>query len=125
MIQKAATWFGVGFVLIAILGFIPGVTNNSVMLGLFQVDSIQNIIHLLSGVIALVCAGSMSGARTFFKVLGIVYAIIAIIGFIQGQTVLGIMLANTADNILHLLIAIAALVLGFGGGRNTTDAVSM
>jgi hypothetical protein len=115
MIQKAATWFGIGFILIAILGFLPGVvTQDGMLLGIFQVDTIHNIIHLLSGVVALVCAGSLSGARMYFKVFGVIYALIALIGFIQGQTVLSIMGTNMADNILNALIAVASLLFGFG-----------
>lgn len=116
MIQKAATWFGIVFIAIGVLGFVPGITTSSgFLLGIFQVDALHNIIHLLSGIVALLSAGSMGGAKTYFKVFGVVYALVTILGFIQGQTVLGLISVNIADNILHLLIAIVALSLGFGG----------
>jgi len=115
MIQKAATWFGIIFIAVGVLGFVPGITQNGMLLGIFQVDALHNIIHLLSGIVALLSAGSASGAKTYFKVFGVVYALVTIIGFLQGQTVLGLINVNAADNVLHLLIAIVALVLGFGG----------
>ncbi len=115
--QKAATWFGVIFIVIGILGFIPGVTPNGHILGIFHVDAVHNVVHLLSGIIALLCAGSFGAAKTYFKIFGVVYAIVTIIGLVNGVSVLGIFPVNMADNILHLVIAVLALALGFGGSK--------
>ncbi len=116
--QKAAKWFGIVFILIGILGFIPGVTNeDGMLLGIFQVDTLHNVIHLLTGIVALLCAGSMKGAKSYFKIFGVVYALVTILGFVGGGDVLGLIMVNGADNVLHLLIAVIALVLGFGGPK--------
>ncbi len=116
-IQKAAKWFGIIFIVIGVLGFIPGLTKDGMLLGIFQVDAVHNVIHLLSGIVALLCAGSMSNAKTYFKIIGVVYALVTILGFVGSGSVLGFIMVNIADNILHLLIAVIALVLGFGGPK--------
>lgn len=114
--QKAVKWFGIVLLVVGILGFIPGITKSGMLLGIFQVDTLHNVIHLLTGIIALFCAGSVSLAKTYFKIFGVVYALVAILGIVGSGTVLSMMM-NGADDILHVLIAIIALVLGFGGAK--------
>ena len=115
--KTIATWFGVVLLLVGILGFIPGITNdNQMLLGVFHVNTAHNIIHLLSGVIAL-WAGmtSASYAKLYFQIFGVVYALVAILGFVTGDNnVLGFIANNMADTWLHVVIAIVALFFGFG-----------
>ena len=120
--QKWAWTFGIVFLLIGILGFIPGVTQEGgLLLGIFSVDTMHNVVHLLSGVIAVWTAlSSAKAAQMYFRIFGIVYAIVTVIGFIQGDSFLGMMATNTADNILHLVIAVVALWLGYGMDENAT-----
>ena len=111
--QKAAKWFGWIILVVGILGFIPGiVTSSGLLLGIFQVDPLHNLVHILTGLIALFCAGSFGAAKTYFKIFGIIYALVTILGFIGHGMVLGMMM-NMADNVLHLVIAIFALYYGF------------
>lgn len=121
-IQKAVKYFGIFFVVIGVLGFVPGVTSNGHLLGIFHVDKVHNIVHVLSGIVALLCAGSTGGAKAYFKIFGLVYGLVTILGFINGASVLGIFVINMADNILHLLISVIALVLGFGGSKAPSTA---
>ena len=119
MVKKAAMVFGVVFLLIGILGFVPALTPQDssgmpLLLGIFMVGALHNIIHIASGVAALIGAQSERYAKTYFKVFGIVYAVVTIVGFIQTDTVLGLISVNLADNLLHLAIAVVALALGFG-----------
>jgi hypothetical protein len=114
-VQKWAWVFGIVFLVVGILGFVPGVTSNGMLLGIFMVDGVHNVIHLLSGILAILAVmGSGMYARTYFKVFGVVYAIVTVVGFIQGDTVLGLIMVNMADNLLHLVIAALALWIGFG-----------
>lgn len=105
--------FGVVFVAIGVLGFVPGITTDGSLLGIFEVNALHNLIHIITGVAALAMAGS--SAKMFFKVFGVVYLLVTIIGFLQGDTVLGLIGVNMADNLLHLVIAGAALYFGFKG----------
>lgn len=121
MVKKLAVLFGVVFLLVGVLGFIPAFapTHSDGMrylLGLFMVGGVHNIIHLLSGAVALATglSGSEKYAQLYFRVFGVVYALVTVVGFIQKTSVLGIFHVNTADNFLHLVLAVAILAVGFG-----------
>jgi hypothetical protein len=120
MFKKLAILFGVVFLLVGVLGFIPAVSpvhsdGMRYLLGLFMVGGVHNVIHLLSGAAALLGASkSEKYAKLYFQVFGSVYALVTVIGFIQKTTVLGIFHVNTADNFLHLVLAVAILGIGFG-----------
>ena len=119
MLQKASMAFGIVFVAIGLLGFVPALTPNGNLLGIFHVDAVHNIIHLASGVAALLAASSAAYARLYFQIFGVVYAIVAAGGFIpalqfgEEQKLLGLIHVNLADNLLHVAIAASALYFGF------------
>jgi hypothetical protein len=103
---------GVVFVIIGLLGFFM----DSPLLGLFEVDTVHNVVHLLSGVVAIAAAAmGESAAKTYAKVFGLVYALVTILGFVMGtdEELLGLMVINANDNYLHLLLAVILLYLGF------------
>src|SRR5688572_18057081 len=115
MLKTAAILFGIVFLLIGVLGFVPGVTDDQMLLGIFHVNPAHNVVHLLSGAVAL-WAGFTSTAysRMYFRVFGIVYALVALLGFFtRDGMLLGIITNNMADTWLHVAIAVAALLLGF------------
>ena len=115
MVKTLAMVFGAVFLLIGVLGFVPGVTSSGKLLGLFDVSTLHNIIHIASGVAAFALASSgPKAAKMYFQVFGLVYLVVTIVGFVQGDTVLGLFGVNVADNILHLAIAAVALYAGFG-----------
>ena len=123
MLKKAAMLFGVVFILIGILGFIPGITtSDNLLLGLFKVDALHNIVHLVSGIAALAAAMyTESGAKTYFQVFGVVYALVAILGFVyMDDSILGFLVNNMADTLLHTVIALASLYLGFAVKEEAT-----
>jgi len=116
MLKKAALIFGVVLVLVGILGFIPALRPDDKLLGIFHVNTLHNIIHLVSGLVALWVANtSASASKTYFAVFGVIYALVAIMGFVKGDgDIFGIIANNAADTWLHVVIAVASLVLGFG-----------
>lgn len=115
MVQQLAWVFAIVFLAVGVLGFVPGVTSDGYLLGIFEVDPLHNVIHLLSGALALVAAWmSASASSLYFKGFGVVYALVTVVGFVQGDTVLGLINTNTADHILHLVLAVALLAIGFG-----------
>jgi hypothetical protein len=81
MFKKLAILFGVVFLLVGVLGFIPAVSpvhsdGMRYLLGLFMVGGVHNVIHLLSGAAALLGASkSEKYAKLYFQVFGSVYAI--------------------------------------------------
>lgn len=126
MVKTAAILFGLVFLLVGILGFVPACTSNEMLLGIFHVNFAHNIVHLASGAVFLLCGMAGPGpSRTFFKIFGIVYALVAALGFYYGdQPILGIVSNNMADVWLHVVLAAVMLFLGFGpSGGNTTTTV--
>jgi hypothetical protein len=116
MIRTIANVFGVVFLLVGILGFIPGVTTDGHLLGIFHVNTAHNIVHIASGLAALIAANmSERAALNYFRIFGAVYALVAILGFVTGgdAPLLGIIANNPADNWLHAGIAAVSLILGF------------
>ena len=115
MANTLAWSFGVVLTLVGVLGFVPGITSSDgMLLGIFDVDGLHNIIHLVSGLAALAAAWGAWSSRLYFQIFGVVYGLVTVVGFLQGDSVLGLIVVNTADNLLHLLIAAVALYAGFG-----------
>lgn len=123
MVKTAAIIFGIVFLAVGILGFVPGATNNDMLLGILMVNAAHSMVHIASGVVFLICGMAGAGAsRTFFKIFGLVYALVAVLGFVKGDgMLLGLISNNMPDVWLHVVLAVAMLWLGFGA-RDTAIA---
>ncbi len=116
--------FGAVLVLVGIVGFIADASFNSGSnvsgdeLLIFEVNGWHNIVHILSGIVGLALWRSPAGARGFALGFGAIYAVVTIWGFITGDQVLWLIPVNTADNILHLVIA----ATGIGAGLASPTA---
>jgi hypothetical protein len=113
MLVTPLTWIlGVVLLLVGLAGFVTG----SPLL-VFDVDPLHNIIHVVSGIAGLAMAGTYGKARLFLIVFGLVYGLVAVLGFATGS-VLGLIMVNGPDNVLHIAIAAACLLVGFGSPKN-------
>lgn len=134
-VQLAALVVSVVFVLVGILGFIPGVTTNfdqlafaghgsgALLLGLFAVSVLHNLVHLAFGVVGLAMSRTAVGARNYLVGGGIVYAVLWLYGLlIDHGSAANFVPVNTADNWLHLVLAIAMIGLGVLLGRDLRAA---
>jgi len=121
MTKTLALLFGAVFVLVGILGFIPAVAPNEHLLGIFHVNAAHNAVHLLSGVVAIICGlASERAAILFFRIFGVVYGLVAVLGLVGGdRPILGIISNNMADVWLHIAIAAVSLMIGFGARHRT------
>ena len=124
---KNLVWlFGIIFVIVGVLGFIPG--NKIVGEGaLFEANPLHSVIHLLSGVIAIAAAVSGEAmARNYLRIFGVVYALVAVLGFTVGSSgdLFGIITTNAADNWLHVVLAIVFLWAGFMGSKSVMAPAS-
>ena len=118
MIKTSAMIFGAILLLLGILAMVPGtisfVYGIPHIFGIFAVDATQNAVHIASGVIGLLAASSERYAKWYLQVFGLVYTAIALAGFAQGDTVLGVFTVNMAVNLLHAAVAAGLLGCGFG-----------
>lgn len=119
-----ATVFGAVYVLVGLLGFaVTGgvgfvATEGGLLLGIFEVNPLHNIAHLLIGG-ALLIAGltNAAAARTTNIVVGAAYLLLGIVGFFIADTGANILALNTADHFLHLASALILLGVGLGADR--------
>ncbi|MCU1636044.1 MAG: hypothetical protein JWQ68_1283 [Cryobacterium sp.] len=126
--RLVATIFGAVYVLVGLLGFAAtsgvGFVDNEggLLLGIFEVNPLHNIAHLLIGA-ALLIAGlrSVSAAKATNTTVGAVYLLLGIIGFFIENTSANILALNTADHFLHLFSAIILLGVGLGMERTTNS----
>jgi hypothetical protein len=92
------------------------------LLGIFHVNAAHNYVHLASGVAALLCGmAGVGAAKNYFRIFGLVYALVAVLGFMNGDApLLGMISNNMADTWLHVGIAVVSLFLGFVAPADTT-----
>jgi len=136
-VQTAALVVGIVFLLVGILGFIPGITtqyeqlqfashgSGALLLGLFQVSVLHNIVHLLFGVAGVALARSFAGARNYLIWGGVIYFVLWIYGLvIPHDSAANFVPLNDADNWLHLGLAVGMVLLGVILGRRDVHAGS-
>jgi Domain of unknown function (DUF4383) len=123
--RRIATVVAATFVLVGILGFIPGITQNfdqmefaghesgAELLGLFQVSVLHNIVHLLFGLVGLALARRADAARIFLIGGGLIYLGLVVYGMVVDHaTDANIVPVNDADNWLHLALGVGMVLLG-------------
>ena len=153
MVQQTTAWttnrivalvIGVALLLVGIIGFFIPTENSTgvqALFGIFDVDVVHNLVHVLSGIVGI--AAAFTGwSRRFNQVFGIIYLLIGLLGLIPALYLppgsfatdrglfLGLMHINAADHVLHLLIGIVAAGVGFFvaddvAGRVTADTDRM
>ena len=118
--QVWALALGAVLVLVGLVGFVVepsfavGDSAQRGTLILFDINGWHNVVHLLSGVVGLAMAGTAAKARLFSIGYGIVYVLVTILGFAVGDggLLLSIIPINTADNLLHLAVAVTGIGVG-------------
>ena len=118
--KKSGAIFGIIFIIVGILGFFSNPLIGPT--GFFAADAMHSVIHLILGAALLIAARSEPGSRKTILTVSVIYLILSIAGFFQfgaandSGKLLGMALANSADNWLHLVLAAAlgfsAIVLG-------------
>jgi hypothetical protein len=119
---------GATLVLVGLLGFIAesqfdtgaGVDGEKFIV--FEVNGWHNVVHLLSGLFLLALSRRHDTARIAALSFGAIYAVVTVIGLIDGKDVLGLIPVNPADNILHIVLTIAAFAAGLAPVRDRVGA---
>ena len=128
--RRFAMILGIVFLLVGVAGFIPGVNRahapdanltvhgpgHGLLLGLFHVNILHNLIHVVFGIAGLACSGSFLAAKGYARFVAIAYGVLGIMGLISaGNTwnVWGLVPISGHDVCLHLGIAAASAYFGF------------
>ena len=131
-VQLASAVVGAVFLLVGILGFVPGVTTNydqlsfaghesgALLLGVFAVSVLHNLVHAAFGVAGLVLSRTRSGAKNYLVGGGIIYVVLWLYGLlIDHGSAANFVPINSADNWLHLVLGLGMIALGVLLARDT------
>jgi hypothetical protein len=135
-IQRAAMLFGIVFLVVTVAGFIPGITTDydrlttfddvgAQIFGIFGVNILENIVHLLFGIAGLLAAATFAASRTYFLAGGAIYLAVWLYGLLidlsSSANFLGV---NTAANWLHFTLGVVLLAIGFVLGRERATSTA-
>lgn len=131
-LRTAALVVGLVFLVVGVLGFIPGATtdydrmagagheSDAHLLGVFQISVVHNIVHLLFGIAGLAAARTSAAARVYLIGGGVVYLALSVYGvLIDKSSSANFLPLNRADDWLHLGLGVGMVLLGLALSRDT------
>lgn len=106
---------GTALILLGIFGFIPGITVDNMVFGIFMVDAVHNLVHMIVGLI-MISAAIWTNRFTIYLIvlIGIAFLGLTAFGFFTPK---GLGSFNLYDDFLHLVIAAFALFQGWLVGK--------
>ncbi|SBT41629.1 DUF4383 domain-containing protein [Micromonospora narathiwatensis] len=123
--RRASASVGVLFLIVGVLGFIPGITSNfhelywaghesgAKLFGAFQVSVLHNLVHLAFGVAGLAMSRTVPGARIFLVGGGAIYVVLWLYGLVINRgSAANFIPVNLADNWLHFGLGLGMITLG-------------
>ena len=118
--------YGAVFLLVGIAGFIPGLVTpgapdaggvaggHGLLFGLFPINILHNVVHIVFGIWGLAVFRSFSNARLYARAVAVIYAVLAVMGLIPGlQTAFGLVPLYGHDVWLHAVLAVVAAYFGW------------
>lgn len=129
-VQTVALAFGAIYLIVGILGFIGPLIGNGgsfitisqdkhTLLGIADVNLLDNLVHLVIGVAGLAAASTVTNARTYCQVFGVVLLLLGVLGIFAGNFLGVLPLGGGADIAIHLL---SGAVLSYFGFAAPVDA---
>lgn len=115
MTRFLAFLYGVVFVGIGILGFLPEISPNGMLFYAFHVNIAHNIIHIVIGLFAFwAMYRSSMASKICLQLLGMLFGAWAVFGFFYGpRPIFDFIANNLPDAWLYLVLSILTLYLGF------------
>jgi len=116
-LQAAALIFGAIYLAAGVLGFIPSLGGSDTqtdraLFGIFQVNLLHNVVHVVIGVAGLAATSSLANARTFCKLVGVILLLLGVIGT-GAPNPFGLLYLGQADIGLHLVSGAVLAYFGF------------
>ncbi len=124
-VQKAALAFGIVFLIVGVAGFVPGIATDygrlttfddtgAKLFGIFGVNVLENVAHLLFGIAGVALARTWSGAKNYFVWGGLLYVGLWLYGLIvEGDSNANFLGLNEAANWLHLALGVVMVAAGY------------
>ena len=125
-VRAAAMAVAVVFLVVGVLGFVPGITtgldeiafagpgSGAHLIGVFHVSVLHNLVHLLFGVVGLVMARTASAARAFLIGGGALYLVLWLYGLVvDKEGAPNLVPVDAAHDWLHLGLGLGMVALGW------------
>src|SRR2546426_6422628 len=123
MLQTVALVFGAIYLAAGILGFLPflggsATMTNSALFGLFNINLLHNLVHVVIGIAGLAAAASVANSRTFCQLVGVVLLLLGVLGVFVANP-LGLLDIGGLDIALHLVSGAVLAYFGFAATVST------
>jgi Domain of unknown function (DUF4383) len=120
-VQTVALVFGVIYLAAGVLGFLPFLVTDNRLLGLFTVNALHNLVHVVIGIGGLAAVSSLPNARRFCQVAGVILLLLGVIGIVNHNP-LGLLDIGGLDIALHLVSGAVLAYFGFAATVSTRSA---
>jgi hypothetical protein len=125
-VQMVALLFGAIYLAAGVLGFLPFLggsytLTDHALLGIFQVNLLHNLVHIVIGIAGLAAAASLANSRTFCQVVGVILLLLGVLGVFVAKP-LGLLDIGGLDIALHLVSGAVLAYFGFAAPVSTRSA---
>jgi len=122
-LQTVALAFGAIYLAAGVLGFLPflggsDTLTNSALLGLFKINLLHNLFHIVIGIAGLAAASSAPNSKTFCQVVGVILLLLGVLGIFLASP-LGLLYIGGLDIGLHLVTGAVLAYFGFAAPVST------
>jgi uncharacterized protein DUF4383 len=125
-LQMVALVFGAIYLAAGILGFLPFLggsytMTNHALLGIFQINLLHNLVHVVIGIAGLAAAASLANSRTFCQIVGVILLLLGVLGVFVANP-LGLLYIGGLDIALHLVSGAVLAYFGFAAPVSARSA---
>jgi len=122
-VQMAALVFGAIYLVVGIFGFLPFLgasytLTSHALLGIFQINLLHNLVHMVIGIAGLAAAASLANSRMFCQVVGVILLLLGVLGVFVANP-LGLLYIGGLDIALHLVTGAVLAYFGFAATVST------
>jgi hypothetical protein len=122
-VQMVALIFGAIYLVVGVLGFLPFLggsytMTNHTLLGLFDINLLHNLVHIVIGIAGLAAAASVANSKMFCQVVGVILLLLGVLGVFVANP-LGLLHIGGLDIALHLVSGAVLAYFGFAAPVST------
>jgi hypothetical protein len=120
-VQTVTLAFGAIYLAAGVLGFFPFLVTNNRLLGLFSINLLHNLVHVVIGIAGLAAVSSLPNSRRYCQVFGVILLLLGVVGFVNARP-LGLLDIGGLDIALHLVSGAVLAYFGFAATVSTRSA---
>ena len=125
--QTVALVFGALYILVAVIGFFVAETfastDDDAILGIFEVNHLHNLVHLLIGLALIAASRRLDSARGANLAIGATYLLLGVLGWFIDDTSINLVALNQPDHLLHLASGALLTAVALGADKTAGSRV--